>query len=124
MIKIFREVFVVQPDFNKIPDMCVKMIRRVNDEDGIKVSIKIKFNPNKLIVAIKNHSLLHRHVIVMVTILRVLDGNLFSHFSFYKIRKSYMSRVMRKPTFWFPTWSDTNQAVQLQKMAKGLKFWI
>ena len=28
---------------------------------------------------------------------------------------------MRKPTFWFPTWSDTNQAVQLQKMAIGLK---
>ena len=31
---------------------------------------------------------------------------------------------MRKPTFWFPTWSDTNWAVQLQKMARGLKFWI
>ena len=31
---------------------------------------------------------------------------------------------MRKPTFWFPTWSDTNQAVQLQKMARGLKFRI
>ena len=30
---------------------------------------------------------------------------------------------MRKPTFWFPTWSDTNQAVQLQKMARGMK-WI
>ena len=29
-----------------------------------------------------------------------------------------------KPTFWFPTWSDTNQAVQLQKMARGLKFQI
>ena len=29
---------------------------------------------------------------------------------------------MRKPTFWFPTWSDTNWAVQLQKMARGLKF--
>ena len=26
--------------------------------------------------------------------------------------------------FWFVTWSDTNQAVQLQKMARGLKFWI
>ena len=26
--------------------------------------------------------------------------------------------------FWFPTWSDTNQAVQLQKMARGLKFRI
>ena len=31
---------------------------------------------------------------------------------------------MRKPTFWFPTRSDINQAVQLQKMARGLKFWI
>ena len=31
---------------------------------------------------------------------------------------------MRKPTFWFPTWSDTIQAVQLQKMARGLKFSI
>ena len=28
---------------------------------------------------------------------------------------------MRKPTFWFPTWPDSNQAVQLQKMAGGLK---
>ena len=36
----------------------------------------------------------------------------------------HMSRVMRKPTFWFPTWSDTNQAVQLQKMARDLKFRI
>ena len=32
-----------------------------------------------------------------------------------------MSRVMRKPTFLFPTWSDTNQAVHLQKMTRGLK---
>ena len=31
---------------------------------------------------------------------------------------------MRKPTFLFPTWSDTNQAVQLQKMARCLKFRI
>ena len=31
---------------------------------------------------------------------------------------------MRKPTFWFPTWSDTNQAVQLQKVARGLKIRI
>ena len=29
-----------------------------------------------------------------------------------------------KPTFWFPTWFDTNQAVQLQKMVRGLKFRI
>ena len=31
---------------------------------------------------------------------------------------------MRKPTFWFLIRSDTNQAVQLQKMARGSKFWI
>ena len=31
---------------------------------------------------------------------------------------------MRKLSFWFPTWSDTNLAVQLQKMARGVKFWI
>ena len=36
----------------------------------------------------------------------------------------HMSLVMRKPTFWFPTWSDTNQTVQPQKMARGLKFQI
>ena len=35
-----------------------------------------------------------------------------------------LSRDMRKPTVWFLTWSDTNQAVQLQKMARGLKFLI
>ena len=37
---------------------------------------------------------------------------------------SEMSCVMRKPTFWFPIWSDINQAVQPQKMARGLKFRI
>ena len=31
---------------------------------------------------------------------------------------------MRKLTFWFPTWSDTNLAVQSQKMARGLKLRI
>ena len=40
------------------------------------------------------------------------------------LRKRKMSCAMRKPTIWFPTGSDTNQAVQLQKMDTGLKFWI
>ena len=31
---------------------------------------------------------------------------------------------MRKLSYWFPTWSDTNQTVQLQKMARGFKFRI
>ena len=31
---------------------------------------------------------------------------------------------MRKQTFWFPTRSHTDRAVQPQKMARGLKFGI
>ena len=31
---------------------------------------------------------------------------------------------MRKPTLWFLTRSDTNQAVQVQKVARDLKFRI
>ena len=45
-------------------------------------------------------------------------------FALTTVSSHNMSRVMRKPTFWFPTWSDTNQAVQLQRMARGLKFQI
>ena len=38
--------------------------------------------------------------------------------------KTKMSRNMRKPTMWFLTRSDTNQAVQPMKIARGLKFRI
>ena len=31
---------------------------------------------------------------------------------------------MGKPTKWFPNRSDTNQAVQSQKQARDLKFWL
>ena len=31
---------------------------------------------------------------------------------------------MRKPTIWFMNRSDTNRAVQVQKMARYWKFWI
>ena len=35
-----------------------------------------------------------------------------------------LSDVVRKPVLGFPTRSNTNQAVQLQNLAIGLKFWI
>ena len=35
-----------------------------------------------------------------------------------------MSRLVGKPTMWFPNRSDTNQAVQSQKQAGSLKFRI
>lgn len=36
VIKILRDICVECPTFPKIPEICVKMIRRVNDEDGIR----------------------------------------------------------------------------------------
>ena len=35
----------------------------------------------------------------------------------------YMSRLVGKPTMWFPNRSDTNRPVHLQKQARSLKFW-
>ena len=35
-----------------------------------------------------------------------------------------MSRLVEKPTMWFPTRSDTNRPVQAQKRARSLKFRI
>ena len=34
-----------------------------------------------------------------------------------------MSRLVGKPTMWFPNRFNTNRAVQAQKMARSLKFW-
>ncbi|XP_026815896.1 nipped-B-like protein isoform X1 [Rhopalosiphum maidis] len=36
VIKIMKDICIECPDYPKIPEICVKMIRRVNDEDGIK----------------------------------------------------------------------------------------
>ena len=35
-----------------------------------------------------------------------------------------MSRLVGKPTMWFPKRSHTNRPVQAQKQARSLKFWI
>lgn len=44
VIKIMRDICLEQPDFHKITEMCVKMIRRVNDEEGIKVCVCFNVN--------------------------------------------------------------------------------
>uniref|UniRef100_A0A3B4WMI2 Nipped-B protein n=1 Tax=Seriola lalandi dorsalis TaxID=1841481 RepID=A0A3B4WMI2_SERLL len=43
VIKILRDICLEQPTFSKITEMCVRMIRRVNDEEGIKVWINCTF---------------------------------------------------------------------------------
>ena len=35
----------------------------------------------------------------------------------------YLSRLVGKPTMWFPNRFDTNRPVQLKKQARNLKFW-
>eukprot|EP00794_Sanderia_malayensis_P008158 gene8158-9031_t len=50
VIKILRDICIEQPDFNKIPEICMKIIRRINDEEGIrdlvtKVFHKMWFTP-------------------------------------------------------------------------------
>ena len=37
VIRILRDLCHECPDFPQLTDACVKMIRRVNDEEGIKV---------------------------------------------------------------------------------------
>ena len=41
-----------------------------------------------------------------------------------KFTMQNMSRLVGKPTMWFPNRSDINWAVQSQKMVRGWKFWI
>ncbi|XP_066259899.1 nipped-B-like protein [Euwallacea similis] len=36
VIKILKDICVECPEFPKIPEICVKMIRRINDEEGIR----------------------------------------------------------------------------------------
>uniref|UniRef100_A0A672P0F4 Nipped-B protein n=1 Tax=Sinocyclocheilus grahami TaxID=75366 RepID=A0A672P0F4_SINGR len=43
VIKILRDICLEQPYFSKVTEMCVKMIRRVNDEEGIKKLVNETF---------------------------------------------------------------------------------
>ncbi|KAK7933795.1 hypothetical protein WMY93_004691 [Mugilogobius chulae] len=43
VIKILRDICLEQPKFSKVTEMCVRMIRRVNDEEGIKKLVNETF---------------------------------------------------------------------------------
>lgn len=43
VIKILKDICLECPDFDKIPEICVKMIRRINDEEGIKKLVQEVF---------------------------------------------------------------------------------
>ncbi|XP_033636427.1 nipped-B-like protein A [Asterias rubens] len=43
VIKTLRDICIEQPDFPKVPEICNKIIRRVNDEEGIKKLVNETF---------------------------------------------------------------------------------
>lgn len=36
VIKILKDICERRPDFDKIPEICVRILRRANDEDSVK----------------------------------------------------------------------------------------
>lgn len=49
VIKILKDICLECPNFVKIPEICVKMIRRINDEEGIKKLVQEVFQVHVLI---------------------------------------------------------------------------
>lgn len=57
VIKILKDICLECPDFAKIPEICVKMIRRINDEEGIKKLVQEVFQVGLSLFMIFIHSL-------------------------------------------------------------------
>jgi cohesin loading factor subunit SCC2 len=68
-IKIFRDICINQPDFEHMSEICVKILRRINDEDGIKKLVidmfySIWFSP----ISSSNKDQLKRRVLSIVDV--------------------------------------------------------
>nr|XP_023029223.1 nipped-B-like protein [Leptinotarsa decemlineata] len=61
VIKILKDICIECPEFPKIPEICVKMIRRVNDEEGIRKLVMEVFQ-NMWFTPTKDTSLLRKVV--------------------------------------------------------------
>ncbi|XP_018566704.1 nipped-B-like protein isoform X2 [Anoplophora glabripennis] len=59
VIKILKDICIECPEFPKIPEICVKMIRRVNDEEGIRKLVMEVFQ-NMWFTPTKDTSLLRK----------------------------------------------------------------
>ena len=54
VIKILKDICLEYPSYHRIPEMCVKMIRRVNDEEGIRKLVMDVFQ-NMWFVPVREH---------------------------------------------------------------------
>ncbi|XP_057671189.1 nipped-B-like protein B [Diorhabda carinulata] len=59
VIKILKDICIECPEFPKVPEICVKMIRRVNDEEGIRKLVMEVFQ-NMWFTPTKDTSLLRK----------------------------------------------------------------
>ena len=88
VIKILKDICLEFPTYDKIPEICVKMIRRINDEEGIRKLVreilftffliyKKKFLENDTIYSFSCNSQKFREIIVIS-----LDSFLFTFLLF------------------------------------------
>ena len=107
----------------------IMILNYLTDRSGQTVQILITLQSNLNL----NHLLFHLRLLRNQTTVEPLHSK-FRMILMISQNKPFSDEIlkmvyelscgMRKPMFWFQTWSNTNQAVQLQKMARGLKFWI
>jgi cohesin loading factor subunit SCC2 len=73
-IKIFRDVCINQPQFERISEICVKILRRINDEDGIK-KIVIDMFYSIWFAPLSNREHLMRRVLNIVDVVSEISSN-------------------------------------------------
>ena len=86
-------------------------------------TLVLSFSGNPLMVASSSVKLLNKTSQSVFQVIHLVDKD--KELAKYDCRYFlYLSLCVRKPKLRVPTRSDTNQAVQSQKMARGLKFCI
>ena len=68
--------------------------------------------------------LLGKPLVISLSVVSIVQNPIVRRLNYMYWSLVHLSCVMRKPVFGFPTRSETNMAVQPQKMARGLKFQI
>ena len=56
VIKILKDICLEFPTYDKIPEICVKMIRRINDEEGIRKLVREFFCLHFFQKFVKSHT--------------------------------------------------------------------
>ena len=68
VVKIFRDICLSQPDFVRVPDICSRLLRRINDEESIRKLVldtfqQLWFSPTR------NHNEVRQRVQIIIDVL-------------------------------------------------------